>query len=141
MAPISGPEKLNDFASELAILTGITHPGITNYVDGYYFGDALWIIIELASGGSIGDIIKKRHRGLSEEQLKCCSYQLLGALDYLHKNAVIHRDLNASNVLIGEGGVLKIADFGVSAKCKSEKDRRNSFIGTPNVRSRSRVPA
>ena len=101
---------------------------------GYYFGDSLWIIIELASGGSIGDIIKKRKAGLDEDQIKCCAHQLLSALGYLHSNAIIHRDLNASNVLLAEGGVLKIADFGVSVKCKSERERRSSFIGTPNVR-------
>jgi serine/threonine protein kinase len=132
VAPIPSEDKLADFAPEVNILSGTQHVNITNFVGAYYFDMNLWILIELAAGGSIGDLIKRRHKGLEEVQIKAACFQMLSALSFLHENAIIHRDLNASNVLLAEGGVVKIADFGVSAKNKTPRDRRNSFIGTPN---------
>ena len=49
-------------------------------------------------------------------------------LSYLHRNAVIHRDLKAGNVLLTCQGGVKIADFGVSAKNREENQKRDTFI-------------
>ena len=56
--------------------------------------------------------------------------QLLCGLSYLHKNNIIHRDLKFSNLLITQGGILKLADFGLTRKliCPLRKD-----IYTPKV--------
>lgn len=59
------------------------------------------------------------------------SCQVAEALSYLHSRYVIHRDLKAGNILLTAEGVVKLADFGVSAMCKSEKEKRRSYIGTP----------
>eukprot|EP01121_Diplochlamys_sp_Union-15-3_P022273 TRINITY_DN9421_c0_g1_i5.p1 TRINITY_DN9421_c0_g1~~TRINITY_DN9421_c0_g1_i5.p1 ORF type:complete len:303 (-),score=48.55 TRINITY_DN9421_c0_g1_i5:26-934(-) len=48
------------------------------------------------------------------EQIKCFMKQLLLGLNYLHKNNVLHRDIKASNLLINNQGVLKLADFGLA---------------------------
>jgi len=48
------------------------------------------------------------------EQIKCYMKQLLSGLHYLHKNNVLHRDIKASNLLISNRGVLKLADFGLA---------------------------
>ena len=132
VAPIPSEDKLLDFAQEVNILNTVKHRNITNFIAGYYFENNLWIIIELAAGGSIADIMRKINGPLSEPQIRCSALQLLSAIDYLHKHFVIHRDMNASNVLLAEGGVVKIADFGVSAMGKNDKLRRTSFIGSPN---------
>ncbi|KAK1402305.1 hypothetical protein POM88_001910 [Heracleum sosnowskyi] len=45
------------------------------------------------------------------EQVKCYRQQLLSGLEHCHKRNVLHRDIKGSNLLLDNGGVLKIADF------------------------------
>ena len=51
--------------------------------------------------------------------------QLLAGLAYCHRSNVLHRDLKASNLLINNSGILKLADFGLARKYAtgSEKDK------------------
>ena len=54
----------------------------------------------------------KRYFDLSE--IKCIMIQILKALDYLHKNFILHRDLKLSNILINRKGIIKLCDFGLA---------------------------
>eukprot|EP01125_Pyxidicula_operculata_P007410 TRINITY_DN251_c1_g2_i1.p1 TRINITY_DN251_c1_g2~~TRINITY_DN251_c1_g2_i1.p1 ORF type:complete len:840 (+),score=194.96 TRINITY_DN251_c1_g2_i1:24-2543(+) len=58
----------------------------------------------------------ERFTVFSVDHVKCLFKQLLLGLNYLHQNNVMHRDLKAANVLIGNDGILKLADFGLSRK-------------------------
>ena len=50
---------------------------------------------------------------------------------YLHKFDVIHRDIKGQNVLIADGGVIKLCDFGVSTFLHRLRTKRATSIGTP----------
>ncbi|KAG6646452.1 hypothetical protein CIPAW_07G010300 [Carya illinoinensis] len=51
----------------------------------------------------------------TEAQVKCYMHQLLSGLEHCHNHGVLHRDIKGSNVLIDNGGTLKIADFGLAS--------------------------
>jgi len=69
--------------------------------------------------------------GLSEQQIRCVSKQMFEALAFLHERGCIHRDLKAGNILLCSNGTIRLADFGVSAITTKNKQKRDTFIGTP----------
>lgn len=55
------------------------------------------------------------HVKFEKHHIKCIMKQLLDGMTYLHDTAgVLHRDIKGGNLLMSKGGVLKIADFGLS---------------------------
>lgn len=59
---------------------------------------------------------KKNVGGLALERIKTVVYEILQAVDYIHKKGIFHRDIKPENVLVKGEKVVKLADFG---SCKS----------------------
>jgi serine/threonine protein kinase len=57
------------------------------------------------------------------------------ALDYLHKNDIIYRDLKPENVLFDGDGHIRLADFGLSRINFTKEDLSDSFCGSPEYMS------
>eukprot|EP00049_Salpingoeca_infusionum_P025355 m.18770 g.18770 ORF g.18770 m.18770 type:complete len:307 (+) comp7944_c0_seq2:128-1048(+) len=131
VAKLKQKEEIYNFEAELDILATRRHVNITNYINGYINGDELWIVIELCEAGALADIMKNLGGPLDEPCIRVVCKQALAGLAFLHANKTIHRDINASNMLVSATGVVKIADFGVSAILKSETQKRSTFIGSP----------
>jgi serine/threonine-protein kinase BUR1 len=53
---------------------------------------------------------------LSVAQIKCYLLQILQGVNFMHQNGYLHRDIKASNILIDNNGIVKIADFGLARK-------------------------
>nr|XP_042711132.1 STE20-like serine/threonine-protein kinase isoform X2 [Chrysemys picta bellii] len=116
---------------EIDILASCDHPNIVKLLDAFYYENNLWILIEFCAGGAVDAVMLELERPLTEPQIKVVCKQTLEALNYLHENKIIHRDLKAGNILFTLDGDIKLADFGVSAKNTRTIQRRDSFIGTP----------
>lgn len=78
----------------------------------------IFLVMELANGGELFDRIKIDY-GTREDTAKLFFQQLLEGVHHCHKQGVCHRDLKPENLLLqdtNEGTILKIADFGFSAR-------------------------
>ena len=64
--------------------------------------------------GHLVDIMYMEKEFFSECEIKCIIFQTLNAINYLHLNYILHRDLKISNLLINSKGIVKLADYGLS---------------------------
>lgn len=89
----SGRNLLNDplkIKNEVEILQKIDHPFVIAMKEIIETDKAVFIVLDYLKGGELTPYIE---RGLNEYQCKFLFYQMVLALEYLHKEGIIHRDL------------------------------------------------
>ncbi|KAG0060264.1 hypothetical protein BGZ90_004104 [Linnemannia elongata] len=94
--------------------------GVVNDSDGMYLRQELCLPKNLAS-------LMDKRKFLTEPEVRYFGKQIIEGVRAIHRNKIIHRDLNPGNILVGEGMVLKISSFGSSIP-KSQKS--TGFIGS-----------
>lgn len=90
--------------------------------------------MQYCGGGAVIDFICKLHainKRLSEEHIAFILRELVSAVNHLHKNHIIHRDIRGSNLLLTTEGEIKLCDFGLSQNIKSTLGKRGTCIGSP----------
>eukprot|EP00761_Pharyngomonas_kirbyi_P010769 gb/GECH01010792.1/.p1 GENE.gb/GECH01010792.1/~~gb/GECH01010792.1/.p1 ORF type:complete len:348 (+),score=78.17 gb/GECH01010792.1/:1-1044(+) len=103
---------------EIGLLRRLDHPNIVRLKDvvvGYQL-TSVFLVFEYCEHdmGALLRRMEKTQRLFTESEVKCLLQHLLKALDYLHSNFIIHRDLKMSNLLYNSRGELKLADFGLA---------------------------
>ncbi|CAJ0609754.1 unnamed protein product [Cylicocyclus nassatus] len=124
-------EQLEDFLVEIDILTSCIHVNIVKLYACYFYENKLHMMLEFCGGGAVDAIMIELEKPLTEKQIAYIARYTCEAVAFLHDCNVIHRDLKAGNILLTSDGIVKLADFGVSAKLKDRNERRDTFIGTP----------
>ncbi|KAL4861333.1 hypothetical protein BDV12DRAFT_180424 [Aspergillus spectabilis] len=121
------------FRTELQIHSKMRHPHIVGFHRAFAFDQCIYVILELCPNGSVMDMVRKR-KCLSLPEVRRFMIQLCGAVKYLHKRNVAHRDLKMGNLFLDRNMDIKVGDFGLAAMIISEKDekRRKTLCGTPN---------
>lgn len=84
------------------------------------------LVMELARGGELFDQIRP-DEGMPETAARHYFRQLLSGIQHCHSRGVCHRDVKPENLLLSEDGVLKIADFGLSAASGDDVDDSQSI--------------
>lgn len=123
-------DEIEDVHQEIAVMSGISCPQLTKYYSSYVVGPNLWIVMEYLEAGSLAELMKE-FGPLDEQSIKYVVRELLLALEYLHSERKIHRDVKAGNLLLSSTGAIKLADFGVTGQLTDSMDKRKSRVGTP----------
>ncbi|XP_073361070.1 mitogen-activated protein kinase kinase kinase ANP1 isoform X2 [Aegilops tauschii subsp. strangulata] len=103
---------IRELEEEVKLLKNLSHPNIVRYLGTVREEDTLNILLEFVPGGSIQSLLGKL--GSFPEVNRKYTRQILQGLEYLHSNAIIHRDIKGANILVDNKGCIKLADFGAS---------------------------
>ena len=123
--------------AEFRMLETLQHPNIVQCLGHRWDGDRLEIFLELLTGGTVRNLVKRMKGGRLMDSVVCVyTKQVLEALQYLHggangRPAIAHRDIKGDNLLIDREGTIKLADFGCSKLFEADGEA-GTFVGTPN---------
>jgi serine/threonine-protein kinase len=105
------PEARARFVREARMLSQLHHPNICQIHDFIEGTDADFLVLELIDGRSLSRAMRD---GLSYKRKLHIAEQIAGVLVAAHEKGVIHRDLKPDNVMLMDGDVVKVLDFGLS---------------------------
>lgn len=129
-------DEVEDIQREISYLMQCSSPFVTKYLGCWLDPGStrLAIAMEYMAGGSVADLISDAFGGpLPESACAVVCRDLLYALDYLHGEGKIHRDVKCANVLLTGAGEIRLADFGVAGTLTQTLggNKRRTFTGTP----------
>ncbi|KAI8997652.1 hypothetical protein BDB01DRAFT_846280 [Pilobolus umbonatus] len=113
---------------EASIMLLLNHPFIVSVKEMLILDPYYYLFMEYVNGGQLLDYIIS-HGKLKEKQARRFTRQIVSALDYCHRNSIVHRDLKIENILISEAGNIKIIDFGLS-NLYSPRSQLKTFCGS-----------
>jgi serine/threonine protein kinase/tetratricopeptide (TPR) repeat protein len=110
---LDSAEVVRHFRRERQIVAGLDHPNIARLFDGGSTDDGLpYFVMEYVEGQPIDRFCDERRLSV-EERLKLFQ-GVCAAVQYAHRNLVVHRDIKPHNILVTADGVPKLMDFGIA---------------------------
>lgn len=100
------------FLAEARRVARLRHPSITSVHDVGIDGEECFIVSEFMDGGSLAD--RLAHGPIDTSQAIRWIGQIADALDFAHREGVIHRDVKPANILLNHHGDAMLADFGIA---------------------------
>ncbi len=134
------------FLREARTNAALAHPAIVPVFGMVADADLAYFVMQYVPGASLGALLRERGRLPAPEACRILA-ELAGALDYAHRQRVVHRDVKPENILIHrDTGMPMLTDFGVARAVsldamviEEQKAERELFWGTPHFMSPEQV--
>ncbi|XP_010242504.1 PREDICTED: dual specificity protein kinase shkC-like [Nelumbo nucifera] len=121
----SDPESINAFKHELTLLEKVRHPNVVQFVGAVTQNIPMMIVSEYHPKGDLGSYLQKKGR-LSLSKVLRFALDIARGMNYLHEckpEPIIHCDLKPKNILLDDGGNLKVTGFGLIKLSKLSPDK------------------
>jgi eukaryotic-like serine/threonine-protein kinase len=128
---VDRPDLLERFRQEAQSAGKLQHPNIVTIFELGQEKDTPYIAMEYLDGESLEKTI------LRQDDLPLALkvgfiVRICQALEYAHKNRVVHRDIKPGNIMVNFEGVVKVVDFGIARLVDFSRTHTNMMIGTPS---------
>lgn len=114
----------DDLLDEVRLVCRLDHPNILPVLNADYVRDLLVVAQPLGRE----NLHQRRKRGLPADQAELLARQMLAGLAHAHERGVVHRDVKPDNMVLFDGGVLRLGDFGAARDASSRTS--SSMTGT-----------
>jgi serine/threonine protein kinase len=111
--PGASERDLRQQRQEMALLARLDHPGLVRLHDGGLVDDCPFVVTDLVEGPTLAERIATGPP-LAPGAVRRLGAQLADALAYVHAAGIVHRDVKPANVLLGDAGRPRLADFGIA---------------------------
>lgn len=141
LARLEQPEFLSRFRQESKFLVRLSHPHIVSILDVGEHDGVPFFVMQFVGGGSLEDRQfdkSGRKQSLPFSSLKTWLPGVASALDFMHVQGCIHRDVKPGNILFDQHGNAYLSDFGLSKVILASEEDSSSMtaagavVGTPN---------
>src|SRR5438552_3620300 len=126
------------FRREAQAAGRLNHPNIVSIYDFGEDGGVWYIAMEFVQGRELKECFETNERFKIADIVRIMS-QILNALDYSHRQGVIHRDVKPANIFLLADGSVKVADFGIAHIESSNLTQVGTVMGTPSYMSPEQI--
>ncbi|KEG13852.1 protein kinase [Trypanosoma grayi] len=124
-------KTLQKLHSEISIHRRMKHKNIVNFIRTFQDDWNVYILLEKCSNQTLMELSKRRPR-FSVPETQYIMLQSLSAIQYMHDQCIIHRDLKLGNMMMDADMNVKVGDFGLAAELQYDGERKRTICGTPN---------
>ena len=101
------------FATEIRILSLLSHPNIVGYRGSNLKGRQMYFVMEYADGLTLKEYLTRK-KIIPQKEIFDIVCQILSALSHMHERGVVHCDIKPHNIIILPNKKIKITDFGIA---------------------------
>lgn len=116
----------------------LSHPNIVTIYDAGEEEDLGYIAMEFLEGVTLKAWCRKEHLLPVREAVNLAA-TVADALDYAHRQGIVHRDVKPSNIMLTNQNAIKVTDFGIARITTSTKTQTTMIMGTPSYMSPEQV--
>jgi eukaryotic-like serine/threonine-protein kinase len=127
----TNPHHDQRFEAEARLLSALAHPRVVRIIDHFAVSSGQYLVMDLVRGIDLGVLLKQRGTpGLPVDQAIEYTRQTCEALQYVHDQQIVHRDVKPQNLILSESGVI-LVDFGIARLLDEVEQQGTVGIGTP----------